>query len=412
MQQRLFLKTLLILLSLVFLIGLNSCQKDETPDEEGQYPHFVSHKLLLSRSKAELGIVYTFMGASYPPASNLVPHLKSDISIHKIVYKTDYLQQEVKASGLVCLPKEPGEYPVLCFQNGTNTLYAKAPSQNYGDPLFSVIEGVASMGFIVVIPDYLGFGESEQVFHPYLHRETTVSSILDMLRATNEFTEAENTAARPNNNLFILGYSQGGWATLSLQKAIEQNHSSEFNLVASACGAGPYNLSTLNEYVLSQSEYPMPYFLAYILKGHRSVESTTNTYTDIFNASYASKIDGLFDGKHSGDQINAALTTTIGQLIATGYRSGYKTDTKYASIRNAFTNNSVTAWNLSTPTRLFHAAEDVYIPVFISETMLHDFRIIGVPESKVQLVTFPGYDHPGGVIPMGVNAVLWFLELK
>jgi len=168
----------------------------------------------------------------------------------------------------------------------------------------------------------------------------------------------------------------------------------------------------LNEYVLSQSHYPMPYFLAYILKGHKSVGSITNAYSDVFNSVYASKIDQYFDGKHSGDEINAVLNTTISQLIEPDYLSGYKTDSKYAPIRNAFENNSVSAWNISTPTRLIHADLDAYVPISISEKMVADFRAVGVPESKLEMVTVNGFDHPGGVVPTGVNAVLWFLTFK
>lgn len=406
-----FLKTVAFTIVVLFISGLNSCKKDEI-DEEKTGEYYISSLSLKTRTKAELGVLYTFLGASYLPAFDLVPQVKTGVTIHKIVYETEYLNGQVDASGLVCMPDEPGEYPILCFQNGTNTLHANAPSENYNDQLFTVLEGVASMGFIVVIPDYLGFGESEQLDHPYLHTETTVSTILNMVRASKEFSEIENTIAKPTDDLYILGYSQGGWATLSVQKAIEQNYSSEFNLVASACGAGPYNLTALNEYVLSQSQYPMPYFLAYILKGHKSVGSITNAYSDVFNSVYASKIDQYFDGKHSGDEINAVLNTTISQLIAPDYLSGYKTDSKYASIRNAFENNSVSAWNISTPTRLIHADLDAYVPISISEKMVADFRAIGVPESKLEMVTVNGFDHPGGVVPTGVNAVLWFLTFK
>lgn len=412
MKRIYFLKTVAVIIVVLFISGLNSCKKDDVKEEDDAGEYFVSSQSLKIRTKAELGVLYTFLGASYLPAFDLVPQVKTGVSIQKIIYKTDYLSNKINASGLVCLPDEPGEYPILCFQNGTNTLHANAPSKNYNDQLFAVLEGVASMGFIVVIPDYLGFGESEQIDHPYLHTETTVSTILNMIRASKEFSEIENTVAKPNNDLYILGYSQGGWATLSLQKAIEQNYSSEFHLVASACGAGPYNMTALNDYVLSQTEYPMPYFLAYILKGHKSVGSITNAYSDVFNSVYASKIDQYFDGKHSGDEINAVLNTTISQLIAPGYLSGYKTDSKYASIRSAFEKNSVAAWNVSTPTRLIHADLDVYVPISISEKMVADFRAIGVSETKLNMVTINGFDHSGGIVPTGVNAVLWFLSFK
>ena len=50
----------------------------------------------------------------------------------------------------------------------------------------------------------------------------------------------------------------------------------------------------------------MPYFLAYAMKGLRSTGNITNTYSDIFNSEYASKIDQLFDGNHSGDEIKCS----------------------------------------------------------------------------------------------------------
>lgn len=412
MKKLNFLRLFVFPIVIILFTGLISCNKNENPEDEDQDKLYISAQELKTITASEVNIFYTFLGVSYLPAFDLLPHIKSSVKVYKIKYRTDYLGQKVEASGLVCMPDSPGQYPILSFQNGTNTLYTNAPSKNYNDQLFTVLESVASMNFIVVIPDYLGFGESEEITHPYLDRETTVSTILDIIRATKEFAEEEQTPEIPNNDLFILGYSQGGWATLSLQKAIEQNYSSEFNLVASACCAGPYNMTALNDYVLSQTQYPMPYFLAYILKGQKSVGNITNPYSDVFNATYASKIDQLFDGKHSGDEINAALTTNISQLINPAYLSGYQTDAKYSSIRSAFNENSVDAWNISTPTRLIHADQDVYIPISISEQMLADFRAVGVPESKLEMVTINGYDHPGGIVPAGVNAILWFLSFN
>lgn len=171
-----------------------------------------------------------------------------------------------------------------------------------------------------------------------------------------------------------------------------------------------YKMASLNEYVLSQETYPMPYFLAYIVHGHKSVGSITNEYSDIFKETYAVKIDNLFDGMHTGDEINDELTTTVADLLTTDYISGYAESPDFSSVRNAFENNSVTAWNVSTPTRLIHAEEDVYVPVSISEQMLSEFRDVGVSESTLELIKIPNYDHPGGVVPTGINTILWFLE--
>jgi pimeloyl-ACP methyl ester carboxylesterase len=271
---------------------------------------------------------------------------------------------------------------------------------------------VASMGFIVVIPDYIGFGASSQLPHPYLHAQSTTQSILDMLRAVNEFTADDKIVAKPTKDLFIFGYSQGGWATMQLQKAIETNYPSEFNLIASSCGAGPYSLQYISEYVTGKPIYPMPYFIAYLLNAYTAIGLVPNKLTDFIQEPYASKIPGLFDGKHSGGTINTALTTKMADLFTPEYMNNYATNPLFSDLKSAFIANSVTPWKMSTSTRLYHGADDELIPVSMSEKMLLDLKTVGTLDSKIQLIIIPGADHTGGVIPAGASTILWFMDLK
>jgi len=72
----------------------------------------------------------------------------------------------------------------------------------------------------------------------------------------------------------------------------------------------------------------------------------------------------------------------------------------------------VEAWNTSTPTRLYHGADDNYIPVALSQKMLADFKTKGVPDSKIELVIIPGADHTTAVSSVALQTILWFLGLK
>ena len=170
-QYRFFL--LIVIFSGLFL---NSCTKKDTPvTPANQY--LISNEFKLGMTVAE---VKTSL-QSYIPEMGLVGSLlQSDIEVQKIIYKTTFQNNKIQASGLVCLPKTVGNYPVLCFQNGTNTLHSDAPTENPTGDMVSMLESVASMGFIVVIPDYIGFGASAQLPHPYLHAESTTQSILDI----------------------------------------------------------------------------------------------------------------------------------------------------------------------------------------------------------------------------------------
>lgn len=398
---------------IVFFFGLflNSCTKKNEPVSPN-YQYFISsdYKFDITTQDAKTNLL-TFQ-VIIPESSQLGPFVRNDVEVDKITYKTTFKEQRIQASGLVCQPKTAGNYPILCFQNGTNTQHSLAPTEDPKNDLFQIMESVASLGFIVVMPDYIGFGASASLPHPYLHAASTTQSILDMLRAVKELGAQDQAVAKPTSDLYIFGYSQGGWATMQLQKAIETNYSSEFNLIASSCAAGPYSLEYMNQYITSQTEYPMPYFLAYLLNAYSTIGLITNQLSDFFQAPYAVKIPGLFNGINSGGTINSELTNKIANLLTPEYRTQYATLSKFAGLRSAIIANSITAWNVSTPTHLYHGGNDEYIPVSLSQKMFADFKTAGVADSKIQLIIIPGYDHPTGVIPVGLSTILWFMTLK
>lgn len=390
---------------------LHSCDQTDEPVTK-TYEHFISNELKFSMTAQEAKAKLTTFETLFPETSSFGPRAKSDVEIYKVIYKTKSKELNIMASGLVCVPKTAGNYPVLSFQNGTNTLHSECPTENPKSMNLSIMESVASMGFIIVIPDYIGFGASSNMGHPYLQAEPTTQTLLDMLRAVTEFGTVDEIVAKPTKDLYLFGYSQGGLATMQLQKAIEKNYSTEFNLMASSCAAGPYSIEYMNNWITAKTDYPMPYFLTYLLNSFVSASLIPNPMSDLIQAPYAAKIPGLFDGKHSGTSINAELTTKMTNLLTSEYRTGFATNPKFAGVRSAFTANSVEPWLISTPTRLYHAANDEFIPVSLSQKMLADFKTKGVADSKIQLLLIPGYDHPSGVIPVGLSTIQWFLDLK
>ena len=396
-------------------LTFSSCNDVNDPipiPEQKDYQYFVSNDLKVAVSAQEIKFKLAVAQTTFPAVSPFLAMVKSDINVQKITYTTTFQNQEIEASGLVYLPKVAGNYPVLCFQNGTNTQHDLAPSVDFKNKMLFMLESVASMGFIVVIPDYIGFGASANLPHPYLHAQSTTQSILDMLRAMNEFTSEDKIAAKPTKDLFIFGYSQGAWATMLLQKEIEAKYSSEFNLIASSCAAGPYSLEFMNSYITGKTNYPMPYFLAYLLNAYTSIGLVTNPMSDFIQAPYAAMIPGLYNGKQSGSAINLGLTTIMADLLSLDYRDQYATNPKFSAFNSALIANSVAPWEISTPTRLYHGTKDELIPPGMSEKTFADLKAAGTPDSKIQLIPIPDFGHSDGVVPVSILTILWFLELK
>jgi pimeloyl-ACP methyl ester carboxylesterase len=401
-----------LLLMVVFTgLFLNSC-KDNNEPETPEYEYYISNQYKSEVTAQTINLKLLYAQIQFPELSAFSAKATNDILVHKLTYRTSLQGKNIKASGLVYLPKTAGNYPVMCFQNGTNTVNKDAPSESFGSDNWFMLQSLASMGFIVVVPDYIGFGESVNLPHPYLHAESTTQSIVDMLRAVNELTAEDKVEAKPTKDLFIFGYSQGGWATMQLQKAIETKYDDEFNLIASSCAAGPYSIGFMNDFIAKSTDYPMPYFLGYLLNSYSSLKLFTNPLSDLFQEPYAAKIPTLYNGTNTGGTINAALTTKMANLLKPDFRTGWETDTKFSVLKSAFTANSVAAWKISTPTRLYHGSADELIPISLSNKMLQDLKTAGTLDSKIELKIIPGADHSGGAIPVGISTIEWFMSLK
>lgn len=402
-------KSYRIILLVVLFSGLflSSCNKDDAPEKI--YKNYISDELKTEITSREAIANFTKLT---PEAADLGLLIRYDVEVRRVIYQTTFKGKSIQASGLACFPKNQGTYPVLSFQNGTNTLHSDAPSVSTDDELFSIMESIAAMGFIVVIPDYIGFGVSANLPHPYLDAQSSTQSILDMIRAAKELSTEDKIEAKASQNLFIFGYSQGGWATMQLQKSIEKDYSSEFKLLGSSCGAGPYSIEDMNKYIVEKANYPMPYFIAYLLHSYTQIGSVANPLSDFILEPYAAKIPGLFDGKHSGSAINAELNTQMSMLFTPEYKTGYATSAKFAEARKAFQANSIVPWKARTPMKLFHGMADEYIPAEISRKMHDGFIAAGVSESQIELNLIPQADHSTAVFPAGLQTIVWFLTLN
>ncbi|MBI2770659.1 MAG: prolyl oligopeptidase family serine peptidase [Burkholderiales bacterium] len=171
--------------------------------------------------------------------------------------------RQVVASGLVGVPQKAANAvsPVLSYQHATIKTQADAPSSltSLGDP--PVV--LASLGYIVEAADYVGFGVSAGVPHPYLMSAPSASAVVDFLTASKYWRQAQHVA--DNKQLFLTGYSEGGYVTVAAQRALQAGtsaHRSE--LVRVVAGDGPYDVgATLDQLleIMRTDYFPLGYVL-------------------------------------------------------------------------------------------------------------------------------------------------------
>jgi len=352
------------------------------------------------------------MNAYYPGTDTLSNGVTYGFDLYSITYKTSFKGASITASGLVCVPASSNQFPFLSFQSGTNTYKNHAPTLDPSDPLYTLLEMMASHGYIVVIADYLGFGASGNMLHPYYDKTSTTDAVSDMILAAHELLNDKSITAKSNGKHFLMGYSQGGWATLAELKNAEDSYKGKIDVVATSCGAGAYDISAMSDYVLAQQIYPGPLYLPYFIYSKIVAGDIPQPLTTFFKEPYASAIPGLFNGNYTNTEVDDNLTDTIASLVTDSLRLNSKTGADFASLRLAMTTNSIQAWNTASLLRFYHGTADNNVPPQQSEIIYNQFIALGLSASQLSLIPIPGATHDTGLFPWGISTILWFDSLK
>ncbi|MEI6059375.1 MAG: prolyl oligopeptidase family serine peptidase [Bacteroidota bacterium] len=399
------------LILLVSLFVTPGCKK-ETVVEEPVNVVLVSYLKILTFQTAAIKQQIGVWQNLYPDATPIVNNTAYGVDVYKITYKSLYKGESVLASGLVCLPQSQDSFPIISFQNGTNTLKSGCPSVNPADYYYTLMECMAGNGYIIAIPDYIGFGASAQYLHPYYERETTDRAVVDMIRACHELLEEKDIQAKFNGEHFLMGYSQGGWATLSGLKNLETNYKTTIPVKATSCGAGAYDMMAMSKYVLEQQVYPGPLYLPYFIYSQQLFGAQIEPLSNFFNEPYASRIPELFNGSFSNMQVDAQLNDTLAVLLKSNMISDFSNSADFAQIRSLLVKNSVTAWMPDSKINFYHGSADLNVPPEQSQLIYNSFLNLGTGQDRIQLISLPGADHEFGLLPWGLKTINWFNELK
>jgi pimeloyl-ACP methyl ester carboxylesterase len=401
--------TLPILALILAFAAITGCS-DDSGSADNQY--LVSYK---QENLFLLDAITTLLGPlelQYPEASGLLEHAGYSVQVYSITYKTTYMGAGITASGLVCLPVADESFPVISFQNGTNTSHANAPTANPLNYNYMLLEAMASNGYVLLIPDYIGFGASDNLVHPYYQKESTATSVIDMLKAVEELMEEKTILANSDGSTYLMGYSQGGWATLSVLEALDKNAAADIEINAASCGAGAYDLMMMSQWVIDLPVFSAPQYLPYFVYSEQEFGALTDPLSHFFNEPYASAIPQLFSGEYENGQVDQALNDTMAVLLSADMLAGFGDGAAYAELRNVLTLNSVEPWQPDALIRFYHGTSDVNVPPSQTESMYEGFISAGADPGRVTYVEMAGLNHESGVIPWGIKTINWFNELE
>jgi pimeloyl-ACP methyl ester carboxylesterase len=292
-----------------------------------------------------------------------------DVEVVKLTYNTQLEEGlMVQASGIVAIPKsKAGPSPLLSYQHATIFKDSAVPSN---DPLSDMTPIMAaSAGFVSVAPDYIGYGVSKSLTHSYLQAVPTANSVIDLIRAAKSYLVQREIAL--NDQLFLAGYSEGGYATLATHQRIEAEFADEFTVTASIAGGGPYDIrATADQIILHESSLDSPAYFGYVVHAYDRLYDLDNLTLRTIASPHHLTIDNYYDGNSTGTMINTLLPRNTNELFNPYFQSEYAGIAGELMLKYRLEQNSVYDWKPTAPVKLFHGENDNYVDYANATTTL------------------------------------------
>ena len=402
MYRKIILKIIFSLITICFiLINFQACNKEDNIDPLSPSIH-ERGEIVQSNSLGTMGVneIQQLLAEGNMTNSFTLNYSVEAISIN--YYTKDGDGNQTIASGALFIPQGGNNLSLVSIQHGTQTkddLVASVSPVNSTEGIIGLI--MASIGYLVVVPDYPGFGVSN-VMHPYIHAESLVPCVIDLMRAGKSYSSQHQLIL--DGRIFLTGYSEGGYVTLVAQRKIELNYAQEFNLTAVAPMAGPYDLYGTMQTLFQTGRYNHTAYLGFLLTAYNDIYGW-NRLDDFFNPPYSSIVQNLFDGSKTFGEVVNQLPSAFSALMDSTFVNNVRNGNERAFIE-AMHENTLLDWKPRAPINFFHGDADDISPYQNALTAVEKLKANG--GMNIQLTTIPGGNHENSGPIAVVGAIQWF----
>ena len=220
-----------------------------------------SHKGSLTKDKSGTnGLIQDWMAKSTLPPACITDSIPVEIFPDYMNYVFNYpsvdpFGKPCTLSGTITVDKTLIEdnkpYNGILLYNHF-TIYATTQAPSRGAVEFPT--GAAFTNFIVVAPDYYGFGITEKEPQAYCISRANGRASLDAYLAAKRLIE--DLQVKKGNDFVIAGYSEGGQTTMAVLREISERHP-EIKVKRAFAGDGPYDINSMFDAV-TKGETEMP----------------------------------------------------------------------------------------------------------------------------------------------------------
>ncbi len=339
--------TVFFSLGISFLL-LVSCSDDNEPPitKPGS---FVSLQQSGEYSKSLLSMTAQMLGISISP--------QYDVNLYKVEYYTNLPDRApLLCSGYLCIPVT-GE----ALNGIVGWQHATVFSETERKIELGAMAAAASLGYIVVGNDYIGLGASESEPQAY-HLATYASADgIALLEATADYVKSKNI--QTSDILQLVGYSQGAYNAVAIQRAWENNNYDFFELKNVYAGAGALNLSDMAKRVFSEEHYEGAPFFPPFIRANNFYYDMKLDYSKIYQPAFGKKIDDYYNGTMNMDAIRKQVPDTLKNIFTPSFIDDMRMGN--GSFYAALQRNNLTDFSPKAALYIFHSKGDEIIPYSI-----------------------------------------------
>ena len=432
-----------MILALVAMLGFTACEQDNDnditpPGNEPEKSYTVTSDVQLPMSLFLLGIPEEYAafkepleGAFTMRERALEQALGKDIQIgfRKATYT--YPSTDVKGEPIILSAAafwlgyfvnntwndlQPDN--ICLMEHYTITSDAEAPTSTFALEMF--ITG----NTLTIMPDYIGYGVTKELPHPYLNHDVCAINSIDALTSGYDLFDDNAVCGMAEGwKLYLAGASQGAANAIAVHKYMDTHPelAAEWNFAASNCSSGPYSpVATIDKYLADgKVAYPVVFPLV--------VKTMFDSYPEImggfteemaYSENYLAaknEIERMIAGKaHNTAAINQVFIDKVRKTVDAELADGeiYLTDIlspamldKESPICKAFyqcleKNDLTKGWTPKHPMKLHYSPYDAVVP---HENSLAILEAFGADMVSLQESTLP-VDH-------ATTCSLWMVEL-
>ena len=307
---------------------------------------------------------------------------------------------------------------ICLMEHYTITSDAEAPSNSYALEMF--ITG----NTLTIMPDYIGYGITKELPHPYLNHDVCAINSIDALTYGYDlFNQYSKCGMSLDWKLYLAGASQGAGNAIAVHKYLDTHLdlATKWNFTASNCSSGPYSPAVTIAKYIADGKVAYPVVFPLVMKTmFDSYPDIMEGFTEemVYSQNYLAakdEIETMLAGKaHNTDAINQVFIEKVRKTVDETLADNeiYLTDIlspemldKESPICKAFyqcleKNDLTIGWTPVHPMKLHYSPFDAVVPQENSLAILEAFGadIVTLQESQLPV------DH-------ATTCSLWMVDL-